>query len=260
MTENQIYLADCFELMPQLQAESADLIFTDPPYQTALADLYDWRIDWVKLADQFDRILKPSGQIAVFSDWPTAITISAAFGQKFRFRFYWIWQKLTGQPVNFKKGPIRETEFILVFSKRDSRLKDLTFNYQEIATLGEPYQRKYDRQNLTRKKLKSFITVNEGWRYPREVLTFPTKCNFPEAERTAHPTQKPLGLCEYVIKALTNPGDLVLDPFAGSGTIPIAAYRLGRRFIGVERDPEYFKIAKRRLSVEMAQQKIFEVS
>lgn len=256
--ENQIHLADCFDLLPEIEPASVDLIFTDPPYISALNDLNDWNdgLDWNQLAIEFDRVLKPSGQLALFTDWPTGQLMTAALRDRFKFRFIWIWRKSVAQPIN-KKQPLAEVELIAVYSKRKSRLKDLTFNWKEIAERGEPYRRTFDRKNNTRKPINPYVSESNGIRYPRQILTFPSKCNLPEMERTDHPTQKPLGLCGYVIKALSNPGDLILDPFSGSGTTAIACHRLGRNFICIERDPVYYAESVARLKNEMVQGNLF---
>jgi len=258
---NQITLGNCFYLLPSIPTESVDLIFTDPPYDKSLRDIYaDWNdgLAWNQLAIEFDRVLKPSGQLALFCDWATGQMITTALKERFKFRFIWIWQKTTAQPVN-KKMPLAEVELIAVYSKRKSCLKDLTFNWRDIAERGEPYRRTFDRQNNTRKMIKPYVSESNGIRYPRQILNYPSKCNFPESERTDHPTQKAVGLCGYVIKALSNPGDLVCDPFTGSGSIPLAAQRLGRRFIAFEREAEYFRIANVRLNVEKSQACLFQI-
>jgi len=257
---NEITFGDCFDLMPDIPAESVDLIFTDPPYEQSLREIYaDWNhgLDWTSLASEFDRILKPNGQVAMFCDFVTAQTITTNLMDRFRFRFLWIWRKPNGQPVG-KKEPMRETELIIVYSKKKSRIGNLTFNFKDISTVGgEPYRRSYNRSNTTRKPIKAYVSESSGGRYPKQILDFPTKCNLPESERTDHPCQKPLALCGYVLKALSNPGDLVCDPFAGSGSTAIACHRLGRRFIGIERDPVYFEMAKTRLGAERAQTNLF---
>jgi len=253
--ENQIHLADCFDLLPEIEPASVDLIFTDLPFEKSLRDIHpDWNrgLDWPKLSAEFDRILSPSGQLALFCDWSTGQMMTAALCYRFKFRFIWIWRKSVAQPVN-KKMPLAEVELIAVYSKRKSRLKDLTFNWRDIAERGEPYQRTFDRQNNTRKPIKHYVSESNGVRYPRQILNFPSKCNLPESERTDHPTQKPVALAGYVIKALSNPNDLILDPFTGSGTIPLACHRLGRLFVGIERDAEYFRIAQNRLKAETSQ-------
>jgi len=253
---NQITFADCFDLLPEIQAESVDLICTDPPFEKSLRDIYaDWNngLNWSQLAMEFDRVLKPAGQVALFCDWSTGQMITTALRDRFKFRFIWIWQKTTAQPIN-KKMPLAEVELITVYSKKKSRLKDLTFNWKDIAEQGEPYRRTYNRTNNTRKPIRPYVSESNGIRYPRQILNFPTKCNLPESERTDHPTQKPVGLCGYVIKALSNPGDLVCDPFSGSGTTAIACHRLGRNFICIERDWAYYEMARDRLEREKNQQ------
>ena len=153
--------------------------------------------------------------------------------------------------------PLAELELIAVYSKRKSCLKDLTFNWKEIAERGEPYRRTFDRQNNTRKPIKPYVSQSNGIRYPRQILNFPSKCNLPGSERTDHPAQKPIAICGYILKALSNEGDLILDPFTGSGSIPIACHRLGRRFIAMERDANYYRIASERLNIEMLQKNLF---
>jgi site-specific DNA-methyltransferase (adenine-specific) len=256
---NKIHLADCFDLFSGIEPASVDLIFTDPPYEQSLRDIYaDWNrgLDWNRLSVEFDRILSPSGQLALFTDWPTGQLMTAALRDRFKFRFIWIWRKSVAQPINTKQ-PLAEVELIAVYSKRKSRMKDLTFNWRDIAERGEPYQRTFNRQNNTRKPIKAYVSVSNGIRYPRQILNFPSKCNLPESERTDHPTQKPLALAGYVIKALSNPGDLILDPFGGSGTTAIACHRLGRNFICIERDPEFYRKSVERLKNEMVQGNLF---
>jgi len=256
---NQITLGNCFYLLPSIPTESVDLIFTDPPYDKSLRDIYaDWNdgLAWNQLAIEFDRVLKPSGQLALFCDWATGQMITTALKERFKFRFIWIWQKTTAQPVN-KKMPLSEIELVAVYSKRRSRLKDLTFNWRDIAERGEPYRRTFDRQNNTRKPIKPYVSQSNGIRYPRQILNFPSKCNLPGSERTDHPAQKPIAICGYILKALSNEGDLILDPFTGSGSIPIACHRLGRRFIAMERDANYYRIASERLNIEMLQKNLF---
>jgi len=245
--------ANCFDYFGGIESGSVDLIFTDPPYLTALSELSDnlngKKIDFRRLGSEFDRILKPSGQVAIFSDFYTATVITGCFWDWFKFRFFWIWRKPLGQPVN-RKMPIIDTELIVVYSKRKSRIRNLTFNWQAIATDGEPYSKIYNGQNRTRKPMRSYVSRSDGKRYPKQILDYPAKCNLPESERTNHPTQKPVALCGYVIRALSNPGDLIFDPFAGSGSALIAAARLDRRFIGVEIDPEYYRDTRARLDIE----------
>jgi len=253
---NQITHGDCFNILPEIPAGSVDLVLTDPPYITALADLYkSWNLsnhDFEVLADQFNKILRPSGQIAIFSDYQTSLAIGNAFQKYFAFRFYYVWIKSHGQPIG-KKQPISNTELILVWKRKKTKTSDLVFNPQYQS--GKAYRKLHKGGNSTRKKHSDYLTENQtGDRWPDQNLYYPSKDNLPVIERTLHPTQKPLALCGYVIKALSNEGDLILDPFSGSGSVAVACHRLNRRFIAIERDPEYYKMARDRLERERSQQ------
>ena len=259
---NTIHVGNCFDLFSQIEPKSVDLIFTDPPYTTkSLAELYKWNddLEFHVLSWYFNKILKDNGQLCIFADFFTAVEVFNSFQNYFRFRFWWIWNKPLGQPVGSgKKQPISDCELLLVFCRKKAKRMDLTFNYQDIYTPGEPYKKEMRHQNRTRKKHQPYETVNEtGDRYPKQVLYYPSKCNLPKEERTSHPSQKPLGLCEYIIKALTNEGNLVLDPFTGSGSIPIASHRLKRHYLGIEINPEYYQEAMKRFETEIKQEVLF---
>lgn len=256
---NKIHLGNAIDLLPEIEDKSVDLIFTDPPYITALADLYkSWNsqnMDWEFYAEQFNRILKDNGQVTTFSDFSTAVAIANGLQEHFRFRFYWTWIKSNGQIVN-KMQPISNVELITVWAKKKAKTRDLVFN--PIFSKGLPYRKKHKAGNLTRKREKDYVTSNNGDRFPSQTLYYPSKDNLPVAERTNHPTQKPLGLCGYIIKTLSNnEGDLILDPFSGSGSIPIAAFRLKRDFIAIEKDLQYYKDSIKRLEIYQNQGELF---
>lgn len=257
MKENKLIYGNCLDYLPEIDKNSIDLIFSDPPYVKALADLYqEWHEtnhDWEVYGEVYSRILKPNGQVAIFSDFKTAVAIAKGFQDYFKFRYYYIWQK-SGQPVN-KKMPRKNTELILIFKPKKALTSDLTYN--PIFSKGKPYVKKHKAGNKTRKSDKSYITKNKGKRYPDQIIKAPSKDNMVKSERTDHPTQKPLSLCKYVIKTLSNPGDTVIDPFAGSGSIPLAGLELNRQFIAIEKNHKYFKIAKSRIENYNNQQSIF---
>ena len=255
---NTIHLGDCLDLLSKIEDKSVNLLFTDPPYLSMDSFFVEWRLknhDFEFYAEQFDRILKDNGQVAMFSDFPTAVAITNAFQKYFRFRFYWTWIKSNGQPVNSKQ-PRSDIELIHVWAKKKTLTRDLTFN--PVMERGLPYRKKHRAGNKTRKQEKDYITESNGDRFPSQTLYFPSKDSLPVAERTEHPTQKALGLCGYIIKTLSNnEGDLILDPFSGSGSIPIAAFRLKRNFIGIEKDFQYYRDSVRRLENETNQQRLF---
>jgi site-specific DNA-methyltransferase (adenine-specific) len=133
---------------------------------------------------------------------------------------------------------MRDKEDIVVFYRDQP-----TYNPQ--FTVGTPYK---DRSGKGQSKNygadKRVGNDNDGRRYPKQVIEFGV------VERgTVHPTQKPVELMEYMIRTYTNEGDTVLDNTMGSGTTGVACQNTGRNFIGIERDPEYFKIAQRRMGL-----------
>jgi len=257
---NQITSGDCLAILPEIPEGSIDLILTDPPYVTALADLYkSWNLsnhDFEVLADQLNRILKPNGSIAMFADYQTSVAIGNGFQKHFAFRFYFVWIKSHGQPIG-KKQPISNVEMILVWKHKKAKTSDLTFNPQFEP--GKAYRKFYKGINLTRKKHNGYLTDNlTGERYPTNCLYYPAKDNLVKSERIeGMPCQKSIALVGYLINTLSNSGDLVCDPFSGSGTTAIVCYRLSRNFICIERDPGFYRKSVKRLKNEMAQGNLF---
>ena len=252
---DKITLGDSIEILPDIDSNLVDLVLTDPPYLTALSDLYQtWKFrnhDFEFYAEQFNRILKPNGQIAMFCDYLTSMAIGNAFQKYFKFRFFYVWIKSNGQPIN-KKQPRSNVELISVWAKKKAKTKDLVFN--PIFEKGLPYVKKHKAGNKTRKQEKDYTTVNTtGDRYPSQTLYYPSKDNLPQAERTDHPTQKPVKLVGYLIRTLSTEGDLILDPFSGSGTTAIACHRLKRKFICIEKDPDFYIESVGRLERERCQ-------
>ena len=254
-----LYRGDFLWKWQKVTPSSVDLILTDPPYGVLTsAQPWDVQPDFHVLAWQFSHLLKPNGQIVTFANFRTAYAIEAAFQRYFDFRFEWTWVKPSASAKNHTR-PAPNTEMILVYKHKGARNKDLTFNFNEIRTPGKPYARKAGKSQNKNPILKHGgnlpeVYVNEnGERYPREVLYFPNKPCMPVVERTSHPTQKPLGLLEHILNGLTNPGDVVLDPFAGSGSTLVACHRLGRIGIGFELSPDYFEMARKRLEQEIRQ-------
>ncbi|MGC9365279.1 MAG: DNA-methyltransferase [Fidelibacterota bacterium] len=236
------------ELIRDIESASIDLICTDPPYSRSLADIYRWEINISDYAETFRRILKDTGQIAIFGDFPTSVEIASAFQPYFQFRFFYTWIKSNGQPVN-KKRPRSNVELITVWKKPNTLIRDITFN--PVYRPGKPYRKITKAVNPTRKSSKSYETNNEtGNRWPDQTLYYPSKDNLPIAERQSHPTQKAIALMGYLVKSLSNPGETVLDPFSGSGSVAVACYHLNRNFIAIEKDPKYYQESIDRMSKE----------
>jgi site-specific DNA-methyltransferase (adenine-specific) len=153
------------------------------------------------------------------------------------FKYQWVWDKVRGSNfATVKIRPFNSHEDVLVFYGNQP-----TYNPQ--MEKGEPYTQKQGyvgEAKQTGLHKKDVVTINEGVRYPLSIIR-------QSKESGHHPTQKPVALCEYLIKTYTNEGEWVLDNCMGSGTTGVAAINTNRNFIGIEQEEKYFTIAKDRL-------------
>ena len=239
---------DCIEVMNALPAESVDLIFADPPYNLQLrGDLHrpdNSRVDavdddWDRFAsfaayDQFSRawlaaarrLLKPDGAIWVIGSYHNIFRLGATLQDA----GFWIlndvvWRKSNPMP-NFRGKRLTNAHETLIWAAKSDQSK-YVFNYDAMKALNEGLQMRSD------------------WLIP--LCTGGERLKTAAGEK-AHPTQKPEALLHRVLVASTRPGDVVLDPFFGTGTTGAVAKRLGRHFIGIEREPEYRAAAEARLA------------
>jgi len=234
---NKIYNMDCLEGMKYIDDKSIDMILCDLPYGTTKCK-WDIVIPFEPLWEQYERIIKDNGAIVLFGSQP--FTSALVMSNLKLFRYELIWQKTLA--TNFmlvKKQPAKKHENILVFYK-----KQPTYNPQ--MEIGKPYKDKPRKRTVgihgNAETIKKAIN-NEGTRYPSSVQLFSNGNN-----GNVHPTQKPVELCEYLIKTYTNENELVLDNCIGSGTTAIACINTNRNFIGFELDKEYYEIAKNRIN------------
>ncbi|MCF2668859.1 DNA-methyltransferase [Faecalicatena contorta] len=229
-----------------------DAIITDFPYGTL-----NKRNGWDKVIDyeEFWRIVnkkkKENAPVISTAQMPfTAFLVSTNY-RDFKYTLVWEKSKATGY-LNAKKQPLRAHEDIVVFYK-----KQCCYNPQ--MTQGTPYNKgKAIRDTFAYGKQKKAVLVKNdtGMRYPRSVQYFVTA----ESEGKHHPTQKPIALFEWLIRTYTNPGDLVVDPCMGSGTTALAAIRTGRKFLGYEKEPEYYEKAKARIIEEVDMPHLLDAS
>ena len=234
----QFLMGDCFDLMRSIPDGSVDMILCDLPYGTT-QNKWDSILPFEQLWKEYWRVCKPNAAVVLTAAQP--FTSALVMSQVNYFKYDWVWRKPKGTGhLNAKKMPMRDKEDIVVFYKEQPV-------YNPQFGEGDPYNNKAGKNKQTglTDSYGDFGTHREGSdgkRYPKQVLDFGI------VERgTIHPTQKPVPLFEYLINTYTNPGDLVLDNCAGSGTTAIAAERTGRRWICMEKQPEYYYPAIGRL-------------
>ena len=241
--ENNIYQGDCLELLKGIPDGSVDCVITDPPYGTT-ENKWDKKVDLVALWKELYRVTKPNAAFLLNAQMPFAVDLVNSNRKDFRYE--WIWQKIQGTGfLNANKMPLKIHEQILVFYRKLPTYnpqkwqgKPLPLCYSEIISRNYNYKKAVPYSNPT------------GLRYPTDII----KCNYDKnrynstiKNKTLHPTQKPVALIEYLIKTYTNPGELVLDCFLGSGTTAVAAINTGRKYIGFELKEEYIEMAKKRI-------------
>lgn len=243
----KITCADCLDILKQLPDKCIDLVLTDPPYATTNCS-WDKIVPMELLWVQFKRIIKENGCVIICGNEPFSSMVRTSNLKMYRYD--WIWEKT--KYSNFlclKNQPAKNYENLMVFYN-----KQPTYNPQ--MQKGKPYTEKGNRKETSNQQKLGIKQItpknNTGTRYPNQTIFFPNGNNF-----NIHPTQKPLALFDYIIKTYTNENDLVLDCFSGSGTTAVACHNLHRRFICIEKDPEYAKASQERLEQAQRQQTLF---
>ncbi|MEM1150349.1 MAG: site-specific DNA-methyltransferase [Pseudomonadota bacterium] len=244
---NTIIEGDCIDVLSRLPDDSVDLIFADPPYNLQLGGgltrpdqstvdgvTDDWdRFDSFDAYDLFThhwmsachRVLKPDGAIWVIGSYHNIFRV----GTVLQDTGFWIqndivWLKSNPMP-NFKGTRFQNAHETLIWAGKNERSK-VTFNYHALKTFNDDKQMRSD------------------WTIP--LCTGGERLKDGSGKK-AHPTQKPEALLRRILLATSNPGDLVLDPFSGTGTTAAVAKALGRDYIGIERETDYARLSRARL-------------
>ena len=251
MKDFNLMLGDCLERMKEIESGTVDMILCDLPYGTTCCS-WDAVIPFEPLWAEYERVIKANGAIVLFGAHPFSAVLACSKLELFRYE--WIWEKPSATGfLNADKQPLRAHENILVFYKSLP-----TYNPQK--TFGHE-RKKSKRKNIGSAHYGKQLNIKDydsTERYPRTVQVFSK--DYP----SIHDTQKPVALCEYLIRTYTNAGELVLDNTMGSGTTGVACVNTRRRFIGIENDKQTFNEAKERIdlaAVEKDQQPdLFEVA
>ena len=230
---------DCLELMKEIPDGAVDAIICDPPYGITNC-AFDVRLPFEPMWEQFKRVTKKNAAICLFSQMPFGAEL--IMSNRKMFRYEWIWEKSLGVGfLNAKKMPLRCHENILVFYRalptynpqwRQGRKREKTW----INILSKNYATRDD---------KPWSNDGEHY-YPRDVI-YGKSTMGGAVQPILHPQQKPTALLEYLIKTYTNEGEVVLDATMGSGSTGVACVNTGRKFIGFEKEQNFFEIAEKRI-------------
>jgi site-specific DNA-methyltransferase (adenine-specific) len=251
-----LWVGDTIAWLRSLSSESVDLVFADPPYNIKKAewDSFEsqeayvrWSLQWI---EQVARVLKPTGTLYIcgFSEILADLRLPAS--RFFKGCKWLVWHYKNKANLGSDWG--RSHESILHFRKS----KEFTFNTDNVRipygehTLKYPEHPQAETSQYgkgTKSTAKTWLPHPRGAK-PRDVLEIPTTCNGMH-EKTPHPTQKPEELLRKLVLASSNPGDLVIDPFLGSGTTAVVAEQLKRRWMGCDISLEYCQWAARRIEL-----------
>jgi len=249
--QNRTVNEDLFHILEWIPRSFADLIFLDPPYnltksfngsvfqERSVEDYKDWLDSWFP---KLLRALRPAGSVYICGDWRSSAAIHLVAGKylKVRNRITWEREKGRGANRNWKMC----SEDIWFCTKSD----EFTFDVDAVKLKRRviaPYRGEEGQP-------KDWEETEEGGyraTHPSNIWTDLTVPFWSMPENTDHPTQKPEKLLAKIILASSKPGDLVLDPFLGSGTTSVVAKKLERRFVGIERDQTYCLLAEKRLDL-----------
>ena len=249
-SSQKIIRGDAIEILRQISRARIDLLFADPPYNltkkfgkekfsSRSSDEYEvWLDSWLRLCVP---LLKPTASIYICGDWRSSSAIQRVGSKYFKLqnRITWEREKGRGAKANWKNA----TEDIWFFTMSD----DFTFNLDAVKQrrrVMAPY-----RENGKPKDWDESANGNFRDTHPSNIWTDITIPFWSMPENTDHPTQKPEKLLAKIILASTIAGDLILDPFAGSGTTAVAAKKLGRNFVAIEADEDYCLLAAKRLEI-----------
>lgn len=246
MSNIKLINADCIESMKEIPDESIDMILCDLPYgMTQNKD--DVRLPFDKIWEQYKRIIKKNGTIALFGSGLFYVDLVNSNREWFRYDI--VWDKvLTSGFLNANRMPLRRHEQIAIFQPKFSGYKP-TYNPQ--MTKGNPLHGKgtsYKEKELKNNNYGKFNAIDDSRKgstdkYPTSIV----QVRKSHPSKSLHRTEKPVELLKWLIKTYTNKDAVVLDNCMGSGSTGVACKELGRDFIGMEIDPHYYSVSKERI-------------
>ncbi len=261
---NQILHGDCIEQLNAGEPEQVDLVFADPPFnigylyhgyddQKDVNEYVDWSEKWMRAVH---RALKPSGSffLAIGDEFAADLCHVARRKIGFNMRNWIIWHYTFGQQT--KRMFAKSHTHILYFTKSK---EGFTFNADDVRVASARQTTYGDKRANSKGKLPDdtwFLRPQEAqaadvglFNQNSDVWNESRVCGTFKERQGWHGCQMPMGVLNRIIKATSNPGDIVLDPFSGSGTTAVAASALGRRYVGIDQSAEYVEHARKRLNL-----------
>lgn len=244
-----LFQGDSVDWLKRLPDNSVDMIFADPPYNIKKAEwdkfesqeqYIDWSLQWIK---ESARVLKPTGSLFICGFTEVLADLKHPSMKFFKSCKWLIWHYKNKANLGSDWGRSHESILLLRKSKSFTMNIDMVRIPYNEHTLKYPSHPQAETSQYGNGKVRSSDwTPNPLGAKPKDVIEIPTTCNG-MGEKTRHPAQKPEELVRKFILAASNPGDLVMDPFSGSGTTLVVAEQLGRQWLGCEINPEYNKWA-----------------
>lgn len=235
---NQLLNGDCLEVMLGIPDQSIGMVFADLPYGVTACH-WDKVIDLEAMWVQLKRIIQPKRACVFTATQPFTTDLICSNREWFKYCCVWAKSQVSGF-LSADKQPLRSHEDVVLFGNGR-----LLYNPQKSKGAAYSISRVHATANYGAQRSNS--THNDGERYPQSILKFPL-----QRFAGGHPTQKPVALVEYLIRTYTNPGDVVLDPTAGSMTTAIACLNTGRGYICIEKDPDEYRKGLARVEEHLA--------
>jgi len=236
-----LMLGDCLERMKEIPDASVDMILADPPYGTT-ACKWDSVIPFEPMWEQLKRVIKPNGAIVMMASQPFTSALCASNFEGFKYCA--VWDKKIPAGMSYARfRPMQQHEDIVVFSRNGEKLNYIPQVTERLKPISKGGNKFSEVAPITKSKIGTEFKKEYTTKQPTTIL------QFAKVRRGAlHPTQKPVELMEYLIKTYTQEGETVLDFTMGSGTTGVACMNTNRKFIGIEKDETYFKIAQDRIA------------
>ena len=237
-----LYLGDCLDVMKQIPNGSIDMIACDLPYGVTQNKL-DIIIPFEPLWSEYKRIIKERGCIALFAQGVFFVELGQANRKMFRYDL--VWDKvLTTGFLNAGRMPLRQHEQIAIFYKKLPEYHPQFTEGKPLHSKGFSYMDKeHKNNNYGQFHMTDDSRKGSTEKYPTSIIRVPK----PHPSIALHRTEKPVELLKWLILTYSNKGDTIMDNCMGAGGCGVACAKTGRKFIGIEKDPGYFEIAKNRI-------------